>query len=96
MVACTAGSHIPHRCWGAMGSVYLRVYGARAWTRGGGRTGVKYSQRGAKGKKSKTSSGPREGLQQERKECAVLCDCAGFSSVCFSGVIVLKSPETLS
>lgn len=46
-----------------------------------------------KGKKSKTCSGPCKGLQQEQKECSVLYKCSGFNSVCFVGVIVLKTPE---
>lgn len=72
---------------GSDGECTFTVYAACTWTEG---TGVKYSQRSTKGKKSKTSSGPCKGLQQERKECSVLYNCAGFNSVCFVGVIVLK------
>lgn len=93
MVARSASYRIQHRGWGAMGSVYLYVHAARTWTEG---TGVKYTQRGTKGKKSKTSSGPWRRLQQERKECSVLYNRAGFNTICFVGGIVFVVKVTIS
>lgn len=75
----------------------MYIYVCTALTRGlGGGQVLNTVREAQKEREAKTSSGPREGLQQEREECGVLCDCAGFSSDCFAGVIVLKSPETLS